>query len=278
MVLKLVNLSKFKLVIIGLVAVIFSLIESVDADIYIDFSDTLISTSELLGANGDRSKERYIILNGVPITTKIYNINLKHNHAIEKLSNEANKVDYKAGMDDNNSMLLGLEPTVVVTKNWSAIYKINLEQFSSDKLRKNTVGNYITLAKKISLNQSMIIELVFEDANDMKKLLFDVEEEVKCEEVLNIQRFPASRRKFCLTEVTSEKISSQIIIFEGGGNPGVRINHYNNELAELGYRTDVIDRNSSDKSILFASNNFSNTTIFTYKSNNKVLDIIQSHF
>lgn len=279
MVLILKKYVNYKCLACVLLVVVCSAINNVKADIYMDFTDTLLSTSELLGANSKQSRQRYIILNGVPITTSIYKVNFKHNRAIEKISNTLDINNIKTEHNSNKNQPFSLEPTVIVTKDWSAIYSVKLENDELVALDKKRVGeNYVTLAKKLSSNQSMMVELVFENANDMKNLLFSREEDVKCDEILNMQRYPNSRRKFCLTEITRDKIVSQIVIFEGYGDPVTRVTHYQNELSDLDYQLDAVDKESSDKAILFASNDLSNTTIFTYKSNNKVLDVIQVDF
>lgn len=248
---------------------------SASADVYMDFTNTLLSTAELLGADESQSSERFIILNGVPITTKIYQVNLNHQVAIEKLSNELLK-KHNNNLEQKESIV---PPAAMATEDWSAVYNLSLNQLEREVSENEYLNsNYITLAKEIAVNKSLIVDLKFENVSDMKNILFTMHEDVGCNEKLTIKRYPASRRKFCLTELTSEKVISQVVIFEGLGDPVKRITHYQNELANLDYRFDVVDKQASNKSILFAASEFSNTTIFTYKSNNKVLDVIQSQF
>ncbi len=254
----------------------FLLANNANADVYMDFTNTLLSTSELLGADQNQSRERYIVLNGTPITTRIYQVNLNHQDAIKKLSIELLKNHNKNILEEKYT---SSTPAATVTEDWSVIYGIDLSQLGKVVTEKELLNNnYIMLAKKISSNKSMVFDLQFKSVKDMKNLLFTIHEDVGCDEKLAIARYPASRRKFCLTELTSEKVISQVVIYEGLGNPATRISHYQNQLADLNYQFDVVDKQSSNKSILFAANKYSSITVFTYKSKNKVLDVIQSQF
>ncbi len=261
------------LIVILFACIILMRADIVKADVYMDFSESLLSTASLLNANTSDSQDRHIILNGVPLTTRIYKVNIKHNRAIENVTNYFHKPKhYEKVTQDEISQILS-EPTVVVTKEWSALYNINL-----DDAHARSDVNFITFAKKISHNESQIFELKFDNAEDMKDLLFKMQGDVTCNEVFSIQRIPNSRRKFCLTELTESKILFQIVIYEGKGNPVNRANHYQIELLNQDYRLDMIDTQSHDRAIIFASNEISRTTIFTYKMSNKVLDVVQFQF
>ena len=256
----------------------FFFYNSVYADVYLDFTNTLLSTADILNAQENQARERYIVLNGVPITTHIYHVNLNHKVAIEKVSSEILKNHNKKVQNSSNRIT---PPVAIQNENWSIVYNISLNDTGIEDSNINSIkqkNNYITLAKKVVDNKSMMFDLTFRNVKDMKDLLFSMQEDVGCNEKLAINRYPYSRRKFCLTELTNERVVSQIVIFEGIGNPASRLSHYENELKLLNYDLDLVDKQSSRNSILFASSKLSNTTVFTYKSNNKTLDVIQSQF
>ena len=259
---------------------------SATADVYMDIGGAISSTSEIFNANGKIDQERYLILNGVPISSVASSTNMTPLDAINEV--------YKAKLQEYNSLRSVAnkpisenesEPIVVVNEEWSAIFKINskeminssnLDQVEYDGNSHNQ--NYIVFAKKSVNNKSIVHELKFNNAMDVFRMFLADDKDVECNVTVDINRYPASRRKFCMTEITNEKIISQIVIYEGYGNPSVRISHYKDELKSQNYNLESIINSSHDRSILFAKSNDSNITVFTYKSQDKVLDILQSQF
>ena len=262
-----------------------SVFGAANAEVYMNLGNSLFTTAQILGANKDQSRDRYIILNGTPITTNSFKIKVEHEDAIYEIYK--NKVNVSELDEVNESKLpgIGSEPIVVVNDEWSAIFNINSDGLSDNQESMNlqlipnvNSENYIILVRNSANNNSIVHELKFNQAKDMRDLLFKQDDDVLCNEKLNIHRYPSSRRKFCMTELTNEKIISQVIIYEGFGDPVTRISHYQDELVNLEYKLDSVDKSSSDQAILFASNKYSNITVFTYRSENKILDVIQSHF
>ena len=260
--------------------------ENVAADVYMDIGSSLNSTVELFGANGNTGQERYIILNGVPITFTKSNTNLSHLEAIDEV--------YKFKMQEHTSVQTVAdskkwgdesEPIVIINDEWSAIFKINSKEMfdSNSKVQfeatNNTLNqNYIIFARNSINNKSIVHELKFNQAMDIFKMFLSENEDVDCDVKTTVDRYPSSRRTFCITELTNEKIISQVVIYEGYGIPSVRISHYQKELESQNYHLEAVNTSSHDRSILFAKNDITNITVFTYKSQNKVLDILQSQY
>ncbi len=266
----------------AIIIILLILSVEIQADIYMDLDTRFQSIAQLLG-NSDVS-ERYLVMNGVPVRTKIYLSRLVPDEIIDTVYKRKYQ-DIVSGRDLANDLS---EPIIISNQNIATILSINLNELLNNDGEQNRhltaidtshEENYVVMASKINDNNSRVFELKFNSIFDIAKLLLDNGSDVECNEKLNLERYPSSRRIFCLTEITSDQTKSQTIIYEGQGNKHSRLAHYQNELDSMNYNIDAAGNGSdNDASIFFASNKYSQVTVFTYLSKNKTLDIIQSKF
>ncbi|MDH3609710.1 MAG: hypothetical protein OEQ24_10780 [Gammaproteobacteria bacterium] len=259
---------------------------AVHADVYMDMGDSLFSATQLFQSNGNENRERYIVMNGTPITTRVSKINKSPLDVIDEIY-KIKIQEYHSihALNTNSRQQSTIPPFVLINEDWSAIFKIDTNQIMKENENNiensdnvNGIDNYIVLARKNAGDHSYVYELKFDHALDIFNVLLEQEGDVECSNDEIINRYPTSRRKFCLTELTSEKVISNIIIYEGNGDPAMRMVHYKEELDRLNYQLEALNNISTDRSILFAKNGNKNLTIFTYRSEEKVLDILQSQY
>lgn len=240
---------------------------NVHADVYMDFTENLSLVSKLLrnSSSKDKDTERYFVLNSIPVRVHMFTINDDHQRFIRQFLEQTSQDQPIVFSGEPGSFAFMLDYDSLLTddkKQSETKHSENVLVFAQN--RPGSSGSYVTT-------------LEFDQALDFYKLLLDRNVAANCQPRISFDPYPDSQPLFCLSELSSEGMISQTIIYAGHEQHTNRLNHYRANLVQHGFTVQ-----GQSQRILMMADDFVTLALFSYRPEREagysVLDIIQINF